>query len=387
MGGKLPKARKWPTGIRPWGGGIQIRLWKDGKEVYSETLEGDPFSDSDLAAAVKRRDHLKSRIKLGLPLLDDEEAHVAFFRDIAQDYMNTLEADYSTHLSYEGIINKYWMPAYGNWLVADIKPRHIKRELAKYPDISQKTKKNVLIPLRGIFKYAADDGMISNNPAALVKLKKHQRGKVDRFLPEERKIILEQLSGQPLVYFALFFGTGMRPGELISLKWEDYNGEVIHVCKSTVRCKPKDSTKNHTVRDVYVPPWVRPILNDHTTRFKHEWIFVNTVDGPYLDTKRFNKAWRDAFNGRELKRKAKIRYRIPYTCRHSRAAEMLSTGVDPGDAAKQLGHTLAMFYQTYSEWIEEYSGKRDLARFDGVSNDPGTTGLKPVKAAEKNRDD
>ena len=66
---------------------------------------------------------------------------------------------------------------------------------------------------------------------------------------------------------------------------------------------------------------------------------------------------------------------------------MLSTGVDPGDAAKQLGHTLAMFYQTYSEWIEEYSGKRDLARFDGVSNEPGTTGLKPVKAAEKNRDD
>ena len=380
MGRKLPKTKRWPTGIRPWGDGIQIRLWKNGGEVYSETLDGDPFDTSDLAAALKRRDELNSRLKLGLPLFEEDDSPVyRYFRDVAQDYMNTLEADYSTHLSYEGIINKYWMPAYADWLAGDIKTRHIKRELANYPDITSKTKKNILIPLLGIFKHAADDGLITSNPASMIKLKKHQRPKIERFTPEEREAILAQLTGQPLVYFSLLFGTGMRPGELIALNWTDYNGETLHVARSTVRGRQKDSTKNHTVRDVYVPLWVRPVLNAHSTRFNHDRIFVNKDGKPYLETRRFNEAWRAVFETSEIKRIAKIRYRIPYTCRHSRAAELLSTGVDPGDAAKQLGHTLAMFYQTYSEWIEAYSGKQDLSRFDGVGTGKECAkGSKPV---------
>jgi len=31
------------------------------------------------------------------------------------------------------------------------------------------------------------------------------------------------------------------------------------------------------------------------------------------------------------------------TCHHSRTAELLTTGVDPGAVAKQLGHILKMF--------------------------------------------
>ena len=56
-----------------------------------------------------------------------------------------------------------------------------------------------------------------------------------------------------------------------------------------------------------------------------------------------------------------IAYRIPYTCRHTRAAELLSAGVNPAAAAKQLGHTVEMFLRTYSEFIDEYS---DTQMFD-----------------------
>jgi integrase len=50
-----------------------------------------------------------------------------------------------------------------------------------------------------------------------------------------------------------------------------------------------------------------------------------------------------------------VPYRIPYTLRHTRAAELLSRGCAIPLAAKQLGHSPAMFLNTYSEFIEEYS--------------------------------
>ena len=59
-------------------------------------------------------------------------------------------------------------------------------------------------------------------------------------------------------------------------------------------------------------------------------------------------------------------YRIPYTLRHTRAAELLSRGVSIPLAAKQLGHSPAMFLNTYSEFIEEYSTE-NMENLAGVS--------------------
>lgn len=81
-----------------------------------------------------------------------------------------------------------------------------------------------------------------------------------------------------------------------------------------------------------------------------------------------DEAWRKAHESWNIKnRKQQVPYRIPYVCRHTRAEELLSTGVEPGDAAAQLGHTLEMFYRTYSEWISEYSQAKDKSRFEGVT--------------------
>lgn len=90
-----------------------------------------------------------------------------------------------------------------------------------------------------------------------------------------------------------------------------------------------------------------------------------------MDTEIFNTAWRAAFDADPIKRKHRIPYRIPYTCRHSRAAEMLSIGIAPGDAAKQLGHSLEMFYRVYAEWIEDYADATDFSRFQ-TKNRPKT---------------
>ena len=50
--------------------------------------------------------------------------------------------------------------------------------------------------------------------------------------------------------------------------------------------------------------------------------------------------------------------------RHKRAAELLSKGTLPGNCDKHLGHSLAVFYNTYAEMIDAYQTDRDLDQFE-----------------------
>ena len=100
------------------------------------------------------------------------------------------------------------------------------------------------------------------------------------------------------------------------------------------------------------------VIKSMPTRIDSPYFFVNEDGGFYKDTKKFNRAWIKAH------KKKQIRYRIPYCCRHTRAAELLSKGILPGKCAQQLGHSLAVFYNTYAEMIDEYQTDRDLSQFE-----------------------
>ena len=47
--------------------------------------------------------------------------------------------------------------------------------------------------------------------------------------------------------------------------------------------------------------------------------------------------------------------KLAYTCRHTTATQLLSQGVPPAKGAEQLGHSVQIFLNVYSEWIDEYS--------------------------------
>lgn len=347
---------QWPKGIRPRGRGIQIRVWRNGKLAYSETLKGDPYKAADLASAVKRRDELLARQRLGLPLFEGDIGKTTF-TDMAQRYLNTLDIDPETVNKYTNQLNRYWNPYFASWPVQEITSRHIKDVLGDF-DLAQKTKKNILIPLSGVFGYAG----VVPNPASGVKFGKRRKAPVERYRPAERDKVLDALKGQDKVYFALLFATGLRPGEACALLWTDWDGEQLHISKQITRGRLKTRTKTFEDRKVYVPQWVRPILLKHTTRFDGGYIFQNSQGNPYRQTRYLNKAWEAAH------KRARVRLRVPYTCRHTRAAELLSMGVAPADAASQLGHSVQVFFDTYSEFIAEYSDRQDFSRFEKTSH-------------------
>lgn len=65
-----------------------------------------------------------------------------------------------------------------------------------------------------------------------------------------------------------------------------------------------------------------------------------------------------------------IRYRRPYNLRHTYATQMLMQGVNPAFAAKQLGHSVALFLKTYSKWIDSEGNAREMAKLEASLSPP-----------------
>jgi integrase len=256
------------------------------------------------------------------------------------------------------MLNQHWLPTFANRITREITSKEIKSLLTK-TGLSQKRKSNILGPLRGVFDFVG----IQPNPAA-IKLKKGTKRRIQRFTPAQRMALMETIdamgNADASAYFALLLGCGLRPsGEPFGLTWQDWDGTRLHVHRTIVRRRIKETTKTHEDRMVYVPKWVRPYLNALPSRFKDSWIFLRENGKHYRDAEDINRFWQRAFETKKIKRDLKMEYQTPYVCRHTRAAELLSTGVEPYRAAGQLGHTVEVFFRTYAELIEEYSRNSD----------------------------
>lgn len=349
--------RRWPACISDENGKPRIRITHKGIRVFDETLSVNINSKSGIAHAIRIRDGIKNRLALGLSAYVKGDSQHHLFNEAAQNYINQFTGALSTHLDYESILNSWWLPEFGNTITEEISTKDIRRVLNSRK-VTTKRKRNALIPLRGVFDYLD----INPNPASFKIKNTDQKSAVERYRPEERSALLSALNGEDLLYFALLLGCGFRPsGEVLALKWKDYDGHQIHVHKTISRRQLKPSTKTYVERKVVVPNWVKPIIENHPTRFKDSFIFLNSKGSFFKDSDHFNAAWK------AVHKLTDIPYRIPYTCRHTRAAELLSIGIEPAEAADQLGHSLQMFMQIYSEFISEYCKDKDPSRFNGLA--------------------
>ena len=335
-------------GIEQRGGSLRLSIRWQGQRI-TETHPGE-LDAKHIRRVVKRREWLLARLRLGLPIYEDDNRLLS---QVADDYLNSLQVKRSTLRSYENIWKTYWSQF--NHLTADsITKAQILSALAE-SGVSPKTQRNALAVLSSVLRH----GDINPNPCASIRIKRSQKPPVERYKPSEVTALLSKLSGQELVYFTLLAATGLRPGEALALRWEDWDGEQLSVSKQIVRRRLTKTTKTNVRRTVFVPQWARAALNQHTTRFKGGYVFQNSLGSFHCDTDVFNGAWRKAHE------KARVPYRIPYTLRHTRAAELLSVGCEVGRAAKQLGHSTQMFLNTYSEFLDEYS-ERDNSVLEGV---------------------
>jgi integrase len=176
------------------------------------------------------------------------------------------------------------------------------------------------------------------------------------------------------LYFTIAISCGLRPQELIALKWSDFDGENLTIQRCLSNYEIKETTKTGRSRRVFVPTWARSELLNAPSRFGKNWIFPNTQNNNLVKPEVFNEEW--ARIHAELKIPyGKASNRTPYTCRHTRAAELLTNGVPPAKGAEQLGNSVQVFLATYAEWIEEYSGLDNALLERKINTERGTKGV------------
>lgn len=178
--------------------------------------------------------------------------------------------------------------------------------------------------LKHIFVKGVEWGKLRESPAKGVKLLKGEVKRLRYLMPDEIRRLLSNCADhlKPIVTIAL--NTGMRRGELLSLKWEQINFEQGIITLF--------DTKNHERRDIPMNETVKAALGQRERNGDH--IFCNGDGETYHDV-------RTSFA--TALRKSGIEDFRWHDLRHCFASNLVMAGVDINTVRELMGHkTLAM---------------------------------------------
>ena len=193
-----------------------------------------------------------------------------------------------------------------------------------------------------LFKKAVEWGMMERSPFdGKTSLKLKENNKRMRFLSEtEIMSLLDACSPhlKPMVECAVL--TGMRRGEILSLKWEQVRNGFIYL----------EKTKTNEARQVPISDGLEAVFRDIRRRehLKSEYVFTYQ-GGPIRDN--FYKTFRTA-----LKRAGLADFHF-HDLRHTFASQVLLRGGTLKDVQELLGHKSMTMTLRYAHLTQEHKRK------------------------------
>jgi integrase len=262
----------------------------------------------------------------------------------------------------------------GQMLLRSLKHSHVRIAIANRPDLSGKTINNYVSVLRDALSLAVRDRLMTSNPVDDVPRAKHQKPCPDPFSRDELEAIIAEAArthpGNVHNLIETWFWTGLRTSEILGLDWPNIDlasGHIL-VAKALVAGEEKDRTKTSVARVVQLNSRARAAL-------QRQRALTQMNGGRVFQDPRYNEDWKNeeafqrVFWARMLKRLG-MRYRRPYTMRHSYATVMLMSGMTPAFCARQLGHSVEIFLNTYSKWIDGGQNDLEMARLESSLSSP-----------------
>jgi len=269
---------------------------------------------------------------------------------------------FSTLNHYHHVLNRTWRPRLGHRLFREVTFSDLLEIAMRRGWVSKRTYNGGLTPLRCAFAFGYKDHLNAQNPAARLenlRMMKRDRRPIDPFTVEEAETIiraLHQVWGEVTGNYDEFrFFTGLRQSEQFALQLRDYDADkgTLLVRRALVLGRVKDRTKNHEDRLVMLCHRARLVLNrqlalrkarpfDRTV--KHPYIFFKDNGEPITDLSYPYRRWRSVLE------RLNVRYREPYTARHSFVTWNLMIGKNFLWVADQHGHAPEVMLTTYAKW-------------------------------------
>lgn len=269
-----------------------------------------------------------------------------------------------TLASYRRVLNGFWRTRIGTLRFLDVRYSLLVR-LADDAAWSKKTYNNAISVLRRAFKFGYRDHPELHNPTLSLKsarIRKKDRAVIDPFTIQDAERLIAAIHqewGEAQGNYDEFrFFTGLRPSEEIALLALDFDATrgTMKVDKACVAARDKDATKNGDERVIVLRPRALAVVVrqlalrgrlEREGRIDHGKLFVKANGEPIRNLQYPYVRWRAT-----LERLHTIRYRRPYSARHSSVSWDLMIGRSAPWVARQYGHSIATMLRAYAAWTE-----------------------------------
>ena len=258
----------------------------------------------------------------------------------------------STRDTTEQRLRTHLIADLGNRMVSDLKRDNMAEWLDEKAKkiVSKSLVAHLRWDLKAILDLAVADGIVPTNQAQELYIPRILKTVNKRAAtPKDVLAALAALTdpGQtvrlPLI-FRLAVYVGLRPGEIMGLKWEHVGDWSLQIQQRVYRGKVDASTKNNKPREVAIPKSVRNDLRRWREQCtESEWVFPSTTDGRRPGNK--DSIWRHSLEPRL--RKAGLEWFNFQAMRRTWATIARGAGVDPKISADQLGHGLGVDLNEY----------------------------------------
>jgi|TARA_R110000824_G_scaffold356400_1_gene543657 integrase len=287
-----------------------------------------------------------------------------FFKRWHEEHLNESGLQDATEATNSGIVKRL-NENLGKYYLSDITPELIEKFFKgrKNPKtgkpITKKTIKNYLAVLRPAFQHAVREKLITENPVHTIKIKgsaSKDKEAIEPFSNNEMSTLLNFSTGQIHNIVKFHYWTGLRPSELIEIKYSDIkNGKVFISRKRTADSKGPEALKTpSSYRSIKLLPDALAAVEDqkqYTYTHLKEHIFHNpNTNEIWSSPKPYREAWI------RLVEKTDVIYRYPYQLRHSFATMMLGAREDLMWVSYAMGHkSTKETLDTYASWNEDNS--------------------------------
>lgn len=173
----------------------------------------------------------------------------------------------STYLGYQTTLHKWFNPLWHDKYLADIKPSDVHQAVfeSKRP-IATYTQRRLLQVVKRIFQLAIEEGVMLMNPAAGLKIRCAEARQLV-LNSEEIGILLREARRTEHRFFphwAFALLTGMRSGEMYSLRWSDVDLVTgkISITKAWTKKNGEGETKTAKSRVIPISAECRGFLTE-----------------------------------------------------------------------------------------------------------------------------